>query len=111
MWARDGALVHTGETGVLRGRGNGTFSARAEDRSTLYLDAMKMLSSNAALTANSSGQGLDVETLPVKGGRMSLDVPFHRTNYLSMGLGVTKSAIVTSAWIASDKGISRYLFQ
>ena len=56
---------------------------------TLYLDAMKTLSSNAALTANAGGKGLDVETLPVKGRRMSLDVPFHRTNYLRRKLLLT----------------------
>ena len=43
----------------------------------LYSNAMSLLQGNAALTANAGGQGLDVETnLPVKGRRMSLDVPF-----------------------------------
>jgi hypothetical protein len=42
-----------------------------------YSNAMSLLQGNAALTANAGGQGLDVETnLPVKGRRMSLDVPF-----------------------------------
>ena len=51
---------------------------------------MKTLSHNAALTANAGGQGLDVETLPVKGRRTSLDVPFHRTLYLNREFLVQK---------------------
>ena len=55
---------------------------------------MTKLSSNEALTANAGGKGLDVETnLPVKGRRMSLDVPFHRTSYPKMGLDGSKGTI------------------
>jgi hypothetical protein len=65
-----------------------TACTASEDRTKLYLKTMKPFPSNAAhnaLTADSSGQGLDVETnppTPVMGGGLSLDIPLHRTIYL-----------------------------